>query len=668
MSLNASQQHRLIVTCQYVDRLLGDLERVFIEADANSPFGRYTSDLAPAEKRLVHDYIARLRTQLARMLDTQGLSPTPQRVGLRHSLLTLLTFVDIAVEELKPHYMRGYGAVAPEAAAALNGIAEELHGTIGQLTRALAVDRSGDLRTRLAQVGVGADAELLETLEELVTKYGLVECRSALGTILDTLERRGLELAVFGRVSTGKSSLLNRLLERDVLPVGVTPITAVPTRIAFGPAPRLRVRFADRPSRELDIASLPRFASERDNPANIRRVMRLVVELPSPFLQSGVTLVDTPGLGSLATAGADETLAYLPHCDVAAVLVDAGSTITADDLATVGLLLKAGIRVSVLVSKADLLAEGDREAAVAYTGRILSREFGAPLPVAAVSVKPGYEHLFERWRRSELDPLVADQERERQRAAAAKAEVLRAQVAAGLRQRLEAHDASAPDPPRDRSRATDLILQSAAGRVTDLEQQLDAVTLALPRRVPEVLARAADLIAAGAASRTALEQAFREIAGEAARDVGRDLQALATWLAETHRQLVRSGDSGWAPAAALERAAAVREVPVPGLPPDLVVPGEGAERVLGRGLAQSMLARRLDRAVGDAVRSALDGYGAVLRRWALDVLGEVRVQWSATTDALRADLDRQLGHGRDRPVDPDELRRDLNRLALSAIR
>ena len=36
-ALNDPQRHRLIVTCQYVDRLLGHLERAFNEAQSNSP-------------------------------------------------------------------------------------------------------------------------------------------------------------------------------------------------------------------------------------------------------------------------------------------------------------------------------------------------------------------------------------------------------------------------------------------------------------------------------------------------------------------------------------------------------------------------------------------------------------------------------------------------------
>jgi len=66
------------------------------------------------------------------------------------------------------------------------------------------------------------------------------------------------------------------------------------------------------------------------------------VELPAAGLREGVVYVDTPGLGSLATAGAAETKAYLPRCDLGIVLIDAGSTLTQDDLATIQTLYEAG--------------------------------------------------------------------------------------------------------------------------------------------------------------------------------------------------------------------------------------------------------------------------------------------------------------------------------------
>jgi len=650
-ALNESQQRNLIITCQHVNRLLADLEHAFVEAQSNSPFGRYVNDLAPAEQRLVQDYIARIRTQLVRVLSGQGLPPTPRQTGVRWSILTHLAYVDVAIEELKPHYMRAYGAVAPEASAALNGIVEELHGTIAQLTRYLSVDRSEDLHARLKRIRTGPDGALLKALEELIAKYGLVEFRSGLGTILDTLERRGLELAVFGRVSTGKSSLLNRLLGRDVLPVGVTPITAVPTRIAFGRDARLHVWFADAPSRQLEVDVLAEYASERGNPANTKRVLRLVVQLPAPFLESGVTLVDTPGLGSLATSGAAETLAYLPHCDVAAVLVDASSTITSEDLGTVGALIDAGIRASVLVSKADLLNEADLESTLAYLRQTLSREFTASIPVAAVSVKPEFDRLFEEWRESELVPLIADQQRQREAAAARKTEILRTQVQTTLRRLAQGS-----------------TLQTAAGEIVVLERRIDDVTIVLPRRADEVLSRAADSIDRKGDPQRALDQAFRQVAGETARELSSQLQELVATLVQACRRVSSGvqwiGECG----DTAESEKRFREVPIPALPPEIRVPSQGAERVLGHAVARSITVKRLEHAVGPAVRSTLQDYAAVLRRWGLDSLNQIRAEWAATTDAVRADLDRQLGHGRASAIGREEVARDLERLSAVVVR
>jgi GTP-binding protein EngB required for normal cell division len=668
-ALNESQQRNLIITCQHVDRLLADLEQAFVEARSNSPFGRYVNDLAPAEQRLVQDYLARIRTQLVRVLTGQGLPPTPRQTGVRWSILTHLAYVDVAIEELKPHYMRGYGAVAPEASAALNGIVEELHGAIAQLTRYLSVDRSEDLHARLQRIRTGPDIALLKTLEELIAKYGLVECRSGLGTILATLERRGLELAVFGRVSTGKSSLLNRLLGGDVLPVGVTPITAVPTRIAFGRDARLHVWFADAPSRQLDVGVLAEYASERGNPANTKRVLRLVVELPAPFLESGVTLVDTPGLGSLATSGAAETLAYLPHCDVAAVLVDASSTISSEDLGTVGALLDAGVRASVLVSKADLLSETDLEATLAYLRQTLSREFTASIPVAAVSVKPAFDRLFEEWRESELVPLIADQQRQREAAAARKAEILRTQVQTTLRRLAQGGQPDGAEASvSEESRTSDSALQTAAGEIVVLERRIDDVTVVLPRRADEVLSRAADSIDRQADPQRALDQAFRQVAGDTARELSSQLPALVAALVQACRRV--SSAAQWIGECddAADAEKRFREVPIPALPPEIRVPSQGAERVLGHAVARSITVKRLERAVGPAIRSTLQDYAAVLRRWGLDSLNQIRAEWAATTDAVRADLDRQLGHGRAVTIGPEEVARDLERLSAVVVR
>jgi len=152
---------------------------------------------------------------------------------------------------------------------------------------------------------------LLGEIERVITAHGLVELRAALSMLLNRMESAAFEVGVFGRVSSGKSSLLNYILQTDVLPVGVTPVTAIPTRISHGPVAEAGIEFAEAQPRIISLSELPEFATEQKNPGNKKHVARIFVKLPSDRLAEGVTFVDTPGLGSLAVTGAEETIAYL---------------------------------------------------------------------------------------------------------------------------------------------------------------------------------------------------------------------------------------------------------------------------------------------------------------------------------------------------------------------
>lgn len=198
----------------------------------------------------------------------------------------------------------------------LNGLVDEMVSAVEKLDSYLAQGLGQDLEARLDRLSkAGANVGLDKSLERIVNGQGFVEFRPTVSTILDRLESRSFEIALFGRVSSRKSSLLNHIVQNDILPVGVNPITAAPTRLVYGDAPRLTVSYADRNAERTGLARLAEFVSEQHNPGNYRHVTRVVVELPSARLRDGVVLVDTPGLGSLATSGAAETLAYLPRSE-----------------------------------------------------------------------------------------------------------------------------------------------------------------------------------------------------------------------------------------------------------------------------------------------------------------------------------------------------------------
>jgi dynamin family protein len=148
---------------------------------------------------------------------------------------------------------------------------------------------------------------LLRELERVITKHGLVEFRGPLSIVIERLESGHLEVGVFGRVSSGKSSLLNYLFEAEVLPVGVTPVTAVPTRISSGPKAEAGIEFAEEPPRIVPLSELVDYATEQRNPGNAKHVTRIFVKFPARRLREQVVFVDTPGLGALAVAGVEET-------------------------------------------------------------------------------------------------------------------------------------------------------------------------------------------------------------------------------------------------------------------------------------------------------------------------------------------------------------------------
>jgi small GTP-binding protein len=385
-SLNEYQKRRLRIACEHIDKQLSEIESVLYQASSKAAFPKYRSEVTSAERRTIENYIARIRAQLLRILEGMDIPKKEPSIPARHSIHVALTFIEIAAEELYPKYMQGYGTVPESAAAELNGIAGELLGLATKLDRYVIEGVGEDLKQRLERLEQTRDEmQLLRRIERVVSERGLVEFRSTIADILDRAEDQSFEIAVFGRVSSGKSSLLNAILGTDVLPVGVTPVTSVPTRITHGENPVMTASFADRPTQTISLGQLSEFVTEQQNPGNIKHVSRVVVQLPVPRIQNGVTFVDTPGLGSLATRGAAETLAYLPKCDLGIVLIDAGSSLTPDDLQTILALNEATIPVMVLLSKADLLADHDRERVLAYIREHISTECKLDVSVHPVS-------------------------------------------------------------------------------------------------------------------------------------------------------------------------------------------------------------------------------------------------------------------------------------------
>lgn len=144
----------------------------------------------------------------------------------------------------------------------MRGLCNELEGLVTALEGELSRRAGAELESRLGRICDGSPAGLLQTTGWIIAKEELPEFRRPLERLLEKPELPSWEVGVFGRVSSGKSSLLNHLLGGSVPPVGVTPVTAVPVRIPYGEQPALTVRFAGNRVERPGVDQIALYASE----------------------------------------------------------------------------------------------------------------------------------------------------------------------------------------------------------------------------------------------------------------------------------------------------------------------------------------------------------------------------------------------------------------------
>jgi GTP-binding protein EngB required for normal cell division len=186
-------------------------------------------------------------------------------------------------------------------------------------------------------------------------------------------------VACIGQFKRGKSTLLNALVGRAVVPTGFVPVTAVPTVIRFGEELRARVRIRDGSWRDIALPALKEYVTEELNPENKKAVDGAEVFVPSPLLSSGMCFVDTPGLGSVFTGNSATTRAFIPHVDAALVVIGADPPIAGEELALVEAVGKQVQDLILVINKADRTTDPEREAAVKFTREILEKRLHRPV-------------------------------------------------------------------------------------------------------------------------------------------------------------------------------------------------------------------------------------------------------------------------------------------------
>jgi GTP-binding protein EngB required for normal cell division len=261
----------------------------------------------------------------------------------------------------------------------------------GALLNSLGGERSEHLPVLLARCAV--------YLRELWP--GREGCAKGLEELRARLLDERLQIAVLGQFKRGKSTFLNALLGRPVLPTGVVPITAISTFLCWASEYSIEVGYNDgrmplrlpRSEPARIRAELFRLVTEEGNPKNRKRVARVEVFLPSPILEHGIVLIDTPGIGSTLRHNTEAALEVLPQCDAAFFVLSADPPVTAAELDYLVAVRPHVARLFFILNKIDYLAESDRPTAVGFLQRILRKHApaGAEIPIFSLSARQGLE-------------------------------------------------------------------------------------------------------------------------------------------------------------------------------------------------------------------------------------------------------------------------------------
>ncbi|MEM4359228.1 MAG: dynamin family protein [Candidatus Bilamarchaeaceae archaeon] len=249
---------------------------------------------------------------------------------------------------------------------------------------------------------VSKKTTLLEIIERL-RKFdgGLNE---KLDRLVHNIESESFTIAVAGQFKRGKTTLINAMLGQSLLPTAVLPLTSVITVIRYGPRPRVLAVHQDCREEEIKPEEIELYVTEKHNPKNVKGIQRVEIEVPSRFLEQGVVLVDTPGIGSVYRHNSDVAYRFLPDADAIIFVLSADPPISEAECQFLEESSKYASKFFFVLNKIDYLGESEIKELLEFNRGVLASK----LKVDARSIR-----LFPLSARNALEQKLAGKRMEK---------------------------------------------------------------------------------------------------------------------------------------------------------------------------------------------------------------------------------------------------------------
>ncbi len=170
----------------------------------------------------------------------------------------------------------------------------------------------------------------------------------------DKLEKEKLYIVIVGLFKRGKSTVINALLEKQLSPVAVTPVTAIVTLFDYAPDTQVTVSFINGSALSVPVEKIGEYVTEKQNPANEKQVRWVNIKDNIELLKL-MSIVDTPGLGSVFEHNSTATMNFVPKIDAAIYVLSADIPISSADVQFIEELARKVPKILFVLNKSDLL-------------------------------------------------------------------------------------------------------------------------------------------------------------------------------------------------------------------------------------------------------------------------------------------------------------------------
>ena len=135
LKLNENHRRTLLAGFKYIDGLLTEGSAGLAPAEDGAIFSLVAPDATPVQRKVISDQVARVRRAVRAALDSCSIAIPPPDVGALRSLQAYLISIDIALDELGPSHLRGYGSVDDATADGVRAFQAQIRAALSDLQK-----------------------------------------------------------------------------------------------------------------------------------------------------------------------------------------------------------------------------------------------------------------------------------------------------------------------------------------------------------------------------------------------------------------------------------------------------------------------------------------------------------------------------------------------------